>query len=56
MLEFFSANLPTILVGAVVFAVIALVVIKLVRDKRSHKSSCGCGCAHCPSESACHHK
>lgn len=56
MLEFFSVNLPTIIVGSVVFAVIALVVIKLVKDKIHHKGSCSCGRAHCPSESACHHK
>ncbi|HWP52081.1 MAG TPA: FeoB-associated Cys-rich membrane protein [Clostridia bacterium] len=56
MFEIFSANLPTIIVGAIVFGVIALVVIKLIKDKINHNSSCGCGCAHCPSSGACHHK
>ena len=54
MLEFFSANLPTLLVGAVVFGVIALVVVKLVKDKLNHKSSCGCGCSGCPGQGGCH--
>lgn len=56
MLEFFSANFSTIIVGAIVFTVIALVVVKLIKDKIHHKSSCGCGCAHCPSAGACHPK
>lgn len=55
MLEFFLANLPTIIVGAIVFTVIALVFIKLIKDKINHKSSCGCGCTNCPSAGACHH-
>lgn len=56
MLNFLSANFSTIIVGIVVFSVIGLVVVKLVRDKINHKSNCGCGCANCPSASACHHK
>lgn len=56
MLEFFYANLATIIVGAIVFTVIALVVIKLVKDKINHKSSCGAGCAQCPSRGLCHHE
>ncbi len=55
MLELLSANLPTILVGTVVFGVIALVVVKLVRDKLNHKSSCY-GCSGCPSQGGCHGK
>ncbi|WMJ83043.1 FeoB-associated Cys-rich membrane protein [Oscillospiraceae bacterium LTW-04] len=56
MFEFLSSNLPTIIVGAIVFTVITMVVVKLIKDKINHKSSCGCGCANCPSASACHHK
>ena len=37
-------NLPTILILLVVAAVIAAVTVKLVRDKKQGKSSCGdCG-------------
>ena len=45
MLSLIIANLSTIIVGLIVLAIVAAVVIKLVRDKINHKSSCGCGCA-----------
>ncbi|MGM9521791.1 MAG: FeoB-associated Cys-rich membrane protein [Oscillospiraceae bacterium] len=54
MLEFLSDNLATIIVAAVVFAAVALVLVKLIRDKKNHKSSCSCGCSGCPSSSICH--
>lgn len=53
MLSFIMANLSTIIVGAIVFAVIAAVLVKLIRDKINHKSSCGGGCAGCPSAGIC---
>ena len=46
--------LPTILVGAVVFGIIALVLIRVIRDKKAHKGSCGCGCRGCASAGICH--
>lgn len=54
MIEFFINNLPTIIVGLVVFGVFAAVVVKLIKDKKNHKSSCSCGCEGCPSASICH--
>ncbi len=56
MLNWLSENLATILVGAVTFAIVGAVVIKLIRDQKNHKSSCGCGCANCPSAGMCHDK
>jgi len=53
MLEFIKGNVATILVGAVVFALFAAVMVKLIRDKLNHKSSCA-GCAGCPSAGMCH--
>jgi hypothetical protein len=54
MLSFISENLATIIVGAVVFAIFAGVVIKLVRERKLKKTSCGCGCSGCPSAKDCH--
>ncbi len=54
MIEFISNNLPSIIVGAVILGVFVAVVIKLVRDKKNHKSSCSCGCAGCPNAGICH--
>jgi hypothetical protein len=39
-------NMPTLIVGAVVFGLIAAAVLKIVRDRRSG-TSCGCGCQNC---------
>lgn len=53
MLSFITENLSTLIVGAIVFAVVAAVVVKLIRDKINHKSSCGCACSDCPSAGIC---
>ena len=44
MLQFLKDNLATILVSAAVLTVVVFVIVKLVRDKRKGKSTCGCGC------------
>lgn len=47
MLEFFEMYGGSIIVGLIVLAIVALIVIGRVKDKRAGKSSCGCDCAHC---------
>ena len=48
MLEFISQNLATIIISAVVFAVIILDIVYLVRKKKQGKNICGCnGCNGC---------
>lgn len=54
MFSFISSNLPTIIVGAIVCGVVALVVIKMLKDKKNKVSSCGCGCSSCSASSFCH--
>ena len=54
MLEFLKQNAANIAVGAVVFGIFAAVVVKLARDHKNHKSSCGCGCEGCPGYKMCH--
>ncbi len=49
-----SEILGTAIVLLVLVLISALIIIKLVRDKKAGKSSCGCGCAACPMSSACH--
>lgn len=56
MLGFLAANWGSVLIGALVAAVIVLIVVKLVRNKKKGKTSCGCGCDHCPSSGMCHKK
>ena len=40
-------NASTLIVALIVFGVFAAIVIKGIRDHRSGKSSCSCGCAGC---------
>lgn len=53
-MEWLSANIGTILVLLIVCALVALVVRKMIRDRRKGKSSCGCNCAHCAMAGSCH--
>lgn len=54
MLDFIKTNLASIIIGAIVFLVVGAVFIKLIRDKKNHKSSCGAGCGGCPMSGKCH--
>ena len=56
MLSWVTANLGTILVSAVLLAIVFLTSTHLIRQKRAGKSSCGCNCAHCAMHGACHRK
>ncbi len=54
MLHWISANLGTIVIAGALLVVILLISIHLIRNKKSGKSSCGCGCAHCAMAGKCH--
>lgn len=54
MLHFLAANWGTFLIGALVAAVVLLILVRLFRDRKKGASSCGCGCEHCPSAGLCH--
>ena len=47
MLEFLQNNRGSFAVGAVVLAVIVLIVMKLVRDKKAGRYTCGGNCGSC---------
>lgn len=47
MLEFIQQNAGSIAVGTMLLAVVVVIVVNMIRDKRSGKSSCGGDCAHC---------
>ncbi|MBR5975821.1 MAG: FeoB-associated Cys-rich membrane protein [Clostridiales bacterium] len=49
-----SDNLGTIVISLILAAVVALVIVKMVRDKMKGKSSCGCGCSNCAMRGSCH--
>ncbi len=54
MLSWLSANLGTILVAAVLILVVGLICVKLSRDKKAGKCSCGKSCSHCAMAGKCH--
>lgn len=54
MAEFFAQNIGTIIVLLIVAAVVVAIVVKLVKDKRMGKSTCGGKCGCCPNSALCH--
>lgn len=56
MLDWLIANLGTILISAVLAALVVCVSVYLIRQKKKGKSSCGAGCAHCAMHGQCHSK
>lgn len=53
MLNWLSANWASLVVGLVLAAIAAAIAVKMARDKKNHKSACGCSCAGCPSAGMC---
>ena len=54
MLDWFAANLGTILISLVLSVIVTLIVVYLLRQKKAGKSSCGANCAHCAMHGQCH--
>lgn len=54
ILSWFAAYGATLAVGLIVALIVAAIVLKLVRDRKKGKSSCGCNCAHCAMAGCCH--
>ena len=56
MLEWFIANIGTIVVALIVCAIVVAIAVKMIKDKKKGKTSCGCGCSDCPMSGECHSK
>ncbi len=56
MLMWLYNNISTIIISTMLLAVIAAVIISMVRNKQKGKSSCGCGCENCALSGSCHSK
>ena len=54
MLNWFVANLGTILISLILAVIVTLIVVYLLRQKKAGKSSCGANCAHCAMHGQCH--
>lgn len=56
MYTWISENIATIITCMILIAVVAAIIVSMVRGKKKGKSSCGCGCADCPMSGSCHSK
>ena len=54
MLQAIADNAGTILISLALVALAAGIVVKLRRDKKQGKSSCGGNCGCCPMSGSCH--
>ncbi|MCR5600945.1 MAG: FeoB-associated Cys-rich membrane protein [Ruminococcus sp.] len=56
MIAWLTANLGTITVSLVLIAIVSLIIAKMIKDKKSGKSTggCGCSCEHCAMHGKCH--
>ena len=54
MIQAIADNAGTVVVTLALIGIVAAVLIKLRRDKRQGKSSCGCNCGCCPMAGSCH--
>ena len=53
MLAWLSQNWGSLLVGAIVIGIVAVIVWRIVRNRRAGKTVCGGDCANCHGCSAC---
>ena len=56
MLAWLSENMATIIICALLFAVVTAIIVSMVTPKKKGKSYCGCGCADCPMSGSCYPK
>ena len=54
MLAWISENIATIIICAVLIAIVGSIIIGMIRNRKRGKSSCGCGCTSCPMSDVCH--
>ncbi len=56
MLSWLTANIGTVLITLLLIAIVAVIVVKLRKDKKKGRSACGGNCAHCAMSGTCHQK
>ena len=54
MLAWLGENIATIIICAVLIAVVAAIIVRMVKNKKKGKSLCGGNCGHCPMGGSCH--
>ena len=54
MLQGIAENAGTIIISLALLGLVTGIIIRLRKDKKQGKSSCGGSCGHCPMASTCH--
>ena len=54
MINLITENIGTIIASLILLIIVALAVRSIVVNRKKGKTSCGCGCANCPSAGFCH--
>ena len=54
MIQTLTENAGTIIVTLVLAGIVAAVLVRMRRDHRQGRSSCGCSCGCCPMAGSCH--
>lgn len=52
-MDWLISNLGTIVVSIILILIVFLIIRSMIRDKKSGKSSCGCGCEGCAMRGKC---
>ena len=47
-------NIGSILVGAMLLGLVALLIVGSIKGKKKGKGGCGCGCSECSMKEICH--
>ncbi len=56
MIQWLSANIGTLIAGALLIAVVCAAAASVIKDKKKGRSTCGSNCAHCAMAGSCHRK
>ena len=54
MLQWIGDNAGTLLISAALAGLVALIIVRMRKDRKQGKSTCGCGCGSCPMSGTCH--
>ncbi len=54
MFQWIGENAGTIVGSLLLVALVAWIVIRMRKDRKQGKSSCGCNCGCCPMAGSCH--
>ncbi|MEE0059457.1 MAG: FeoB-associated Cys-rich membrane protein [Acutalibacteraceae bacterium] len=54
MFDWLVNNSGTIIIALVLAVIVALIIIRMIKNKKNGKLGCGCGCSSCAMKDACH--